>query len=156
MLQGRIQEFVQLGHNLFFFPRGAQHPLGPENPLNTINYTDPGSGFNPHSTLPLNTPLMSIFIFTWVYSITNHILARIHEVIHLFRVSQNLLFNRIQHILDFFLNPHIFHGSVLGKFKVEFFPEECWMSGWRCQIFINLFYSSFSWCPSFISTNHLL
>jgi len=32
--QGRIQEFFQRG--------GVQHPLGPENHLNSIDFTGPG------------------------------------------------------------------------------------------------------------------
>ena len=42
--QGRIQEFVQGGDLYFFiFPgRGAQHPLGSENPLKSIDFTGPG------------------------------------------------------------------------------------------------------------------
>ena len=36
-------------------PGGAQHPLGPENPLKSIDFTSPG-GLSPHSP-PLNTPL---------------------------------------------------------------------------------------------------
>ena len=37
--QGRIQEFVQ---------EGAQHPLGHENPLKSIDFTGPG-GLSPNS-----------------------------------------------------------------------------------------------------------
>jgi len=42
--QGRIQEFVQGGLNYIIFPGGGgdQHPLGPENPLKSINFTGPG------------------------------------------------------------------------------------------------------------------
>ena len=40
--QGRIQEFVQEGGLIFFLSRGAQHTLGPENPLKSINFTGPG------------------------------------------------------------------------------------------------------------------
>jgi len=40
--QGRIQEFVQGGGLNFFLSRGAQHPLGHENPLKSIDFT--GSG----------------------------------------------------------------------------------------------------------------
>ena len=40
--QGRIQEFVQGGLHFFLFPGGAQHPLGPENPLKSIDFTGPG------------------------------------------------------------------------------------------------------------------
>ena len=29
------------GFNLFSLPRGTQHPLGPKNPLKTIDLTDP-------------------------------------------------------------------------------------------------------------------
>ena len=50
--QGRIQEFVQGGGLIFFLSRGAQHPLWPENPLKTIDFTGPGSGLSPHSTPP--------------------------------------------------------------------------------------------------------
>ena len=40
--QGRIQEFVQGGAYIFFsFQWGAQHPLGPENPLKSIDFTGP-------------------------------------------------------------------------------------------------------------------
>ena len=38
--QGRIQEFVQ-GGLIFFFPEGTRHPLGPENPLKSIDFTGP-------------------------------------------------------------------------------------------------------------------
>ena len=41
-IQGRIQEFVQGGGlNFFLFQGGAQHPLGPENPLKSIDFTGP-------------------------------------------------------------------------------------------------------------------
>ena len=40
--QERIQEFVQGG--LKFFSRGAQQPLGHENPLKSIDFTGPGGG----------------------------------------------------------------------------------------------------------------
>ena len=43
--QGRIQEFVQGGLNLSFQGRGAQHPLGPENPLKSIDFTGPGPAY---------------------------------------------------------------------------------------------------------------
>ena len=36
--QWRIQEFVQGGLK-FFFQGGAQHPLGHENPLKSIDFT---------------------------------------------------------------------------------------------------------------------
>ena len=39
--QGHIQEFFPGGFNLFSFPRGAQHPLGPKTPLKTIDFTGP-------------------------------------------------------------------------------------------------------------------
>ena len=35
-IQGRIQEFVQGGLLHFFLSRGAQHPLGHENPLKSL------------------------------------------------------------------------------------------------------------------------
>jgi len=38
--------------------RRAQHPLGPENLLKSIDFTGPGGGLSPHSPPPLNTPLM--------------------------------------------------------------------------------------------------
>jgi len=50
-----IQEFVRRGFNyLFIFPGegGAQHPLGPESPLKSIDFTGPG-GLSPHSPPPL-------------------------------------------------------------------------------------------------------
>ena len=69
-LQGRIQEFVQGGLNFFFFPGGAQHPLGHEKPLKSIDFTGPGGGLvpiaplwntfdpvQPSSTPNLNMPL---------------------------------------------------------------------------------------------------
>ena len=40
--QGRIQEFVQGGLKLFYLSTGAQHPLGPENPLKSIDFTGQG------------------------------------------------------------------------------------------------------------------
>ena len=50
--QGRIQELVQGGLKLFFTGGGgAQHPLGTENPLCSIDFTGP-RGAMP----PLNTP----------------------------------------------------------------------------------------------------
>ena len=46
--QRRIQEFVQGGGlNFFLFPGGAQHPLGPENPLKSKDFTGPGGGLAP-------------------------------------------------------------------------------------------------------------
>ena len=45
----------------FIFPGGAQHPLGPENPLKSIEFTGPGRGLA-HIAPPLNTPLTSLFI----------------------------------------------------------------------------------------------
>ena len=47
--QGRIQEFVQEGGLIFFLSRGAQHTLGPENPLKSIEFTGPGGGLSRHS-----------------------------------------------------------------------------------------------------------
>jgi len=46
--QGRIQEFF-MGRGLhFFFQRGgAQHPLGPEKPLKSIDFTGYGGGLAP-------------------------------------------------------------------------------------------------------------
>jgi len=44
--QGRIQEFVQ-GLLIFLSFQGgggAQHPLGPENPQKSIDFTGPGGG----------------------------------------------------------------------------------------------------------------
>ena len=42
--QGRIQEFVQgLLIFLSFQGGGAQHPLGHENPLKSIDFTGPGA-----------------------------------------------------------------------------------------------------------------
>ena len=43
----RIQEFVQVGLTFFFFPGGAQHPLGPENPLKSIDFTSQEGGLAP-------------------------------------------------------------------------------------------------------------
>ena len=40
-MQGRIQEFVHGGLKFFSLSRGAQHPLGPENPLKSIDFTGP-------------------------------------------------------------------------------------------------------------------
>ena len=42
VIQGRIQEFVQGGGLNFFFTGGAQHLFGPENPLESIDFTGPG------------------------------------------------------------------------------------------------------------------
>jgi len=39
--QGRTQKFVQRGLN-FFCSKGGLHPLGPENPLETTDFTDQG------------------------------------------------------------------------------------------------------------------
>ena len=53
-VQGRSQEFVQGRINFsFFFRYGAQHPLGPENPLKSIDFTSlfQGAGLSPHSTI---------------------------------------------------------------------------------------------------------
>jgi len=48
-VQGRIKEFVQGGALNFFFPGGAQHLLGPENPLKSIDFAVTwGGGLNPH------------------------------------------------------------------------------------------------------------
>ena len=44
-IQGYIQEFVQGGGG------GVYHPLGPYNPLETMNLTDPGGGLSPHVLL---------------------------------------------------------------------------------------------------------
>ena len=46
--QGRIQEFVQGGLNFLSFQGGGGCPLGPENPLKSIDFTGPG-GLSPHS-----------------------------------------------------------------------------------------------------------
>jgi len=52
LIQGRNQEFVQGGLNFFYLSRGgAQHPLGPEKPLKSMDFTGPGPP-------PLNTPLI--------------------------------------------------------------------------------------------------
>ena len=51
--QGRIQEFFQ---------GGAQHPLGPENPLKSIDFTGPG-GLSPHSPPPEYAHDVCIYIF---------------------------------------------------------------------------------------------
>ena len=51
--QGRIQEFVQ---------GGAQHPLGHENPLKSIDFIGPGGGLSPKSP-PLNTPRLKEMLF---------------------------------------------------------------------------------------------
>jgi len=47
------------GLHYFFFPGEAQHMLGPENPLKSIDFTGPGGGVSPHP-LPWNTPLTSL------------------------------------------------------------------------------------------------
>ena len=41
--------------------RELQHPLGPENPLEIIDFTNPGGGLSPIATTPLCrcTPLVS-------------------------------------------------------------------------------------------------
>ena len=43
-MHGRMQEFVQVGLN--FFPLGVntQHPLGPKNPLENVDFADPRRG----------------------------------------------------------------------------------------------------------------
>ena len=45
----------------FFLSRGgstvSQHPLGPENPLKSIDFTDPGRGLAPITPHTLTTPL---------------------------------------------------------------------------------------------------
>ena len=47
-LQGRIQEFVQGGYIFSFsFQGGTQHPLGPENPLKSIDFTGSGGAYPP-------------------------------------------------------------------------------------------------------------
>ena len=51
LAQGRFQEFVQEGLKFFLFPGGAQHPLGPENPLKSLDFTGPG-GLSPNSPPP--------------------------------------------------------------------------------------------------------
>ena len=40
---GRSQKFAR-GGLIFFLSRRAQHPLGPENPLKSIDFTGPGRG----------------------------------------------------------------------------------------------------------------
>ena len=35
------------GAYIFFFPGGAQHPLGPENPLKSIDFTSQEGGLAP-------------------------------------------------------------------------------------------------------------
>ena len=45
--QGRIQELVQGGLKLFFTGGGAQHPLGTENPLCSIDFTGPRGAMSP-------------------------------------------------------------------------------------------------------------
>ena len=41
--QERTHEFVQGGAQIFFsFQWGAQHSLGPENPMKSIDFTGPG------------------------------------------------------------------------------------------------------------------
>ena len=49
--QGRIQEFVQevCLNFLLFQGWGAQHPLGPENSLKSIDFSGPGGGLSPSS-----------------------------------------------------------------------------------------------------------
>ena len=56
----RTQEFVQGGLTFFFFPGGAQYPLGPENPLKSIDFTSQEGGLAPIAP-PLNTPLILKF-----------------------------------------------------------------------------------------------
>ena len=60
--QGCTHEFV---HGVFVLTggRGAQHPLGPENPLGTIDSTDPGGlGGRSESITPLSLRLLNIQI----------------------------------------------------------------------------------------------
>ena len=55
---GAYSEFFSGGLKVFFFPGGggAQHPLGPENPLKSIDFTGPGESL----ASPLNTPLTDL------------------------------------------------------------------------------------------------
>ena len=56
---------------MFFFYKGggAQHPLGPENPLKSINNTGPGGGWAPIA--PLNTPQNKDDVFSGNFSQVN-------------------------------------------------------------------------------------
>ena len=44
------------GAYFFSLSRGAHHPLGPANPLKSLNFSAPGGGLAPIAP-PLNTPL---------------------------------------------------------------------------------------------------
>ena len=39
---GRLQELVKWGLEIFLYPGGEAHPLRLENPLESIDFTDPG------------------------------------------------------------------------------------------------------------------
>ena len=55
------------GLNFILFPRGAQHPLGPENPLKSIEFTGPGR-LSPHPECASGLNWTDIF----VDNCTNH------------------------------------------------------------------------------------
>ena len=54
---GAYSEIFPLGKLNFFFQGGAQNPLGPKNPLKSIDFTGPDEGLAPIAP-PLNTPLL--------------------------------------------------------------------------------------------------
>ena len=57
----KCHERRQGGLDFFSFQGGgstvSQHPLGPENPLKSIDFTDPGRGLAPITPPTLTTPL---------------------------------------------------------------------------------------------------
>ena len=55
MVTGAYSGICPGGLTFFFFPGGAQHPLGHENPLKSIDFTGPGGALAPIAP-PLNKP----------------------------------------------------------------------------------------------------
>ena len=55
-MDGRIQDHTQNsvlgGAFIIFFSKGDRHPLGPKNPLETKDFTNPGRGLSSHSSPP--------------------------------------------------------------------------------------------------------
>ena len=67
---GRFQEFVKGGHTFFSPGGGAQHPLGPDNPLKTIYFTGPGGRLSPNIPAPesasaFNLSFLLLFFFNF-------------------------------------------------------------------------------------------
>ena len=62
-----IRNLNRGGLNFILFPRGAQHPLGPENPLKSIEFTGPGR-LSPHPECASGLNWTDIF----VDNCTNH------------------------------------------------------------------------------------